>query len=1061
LYGRIDSDLAIHSPPSDKRELNAQQRKANAIINQVFENFGKKHPDGALFIDGWSPKKDWLRWDQLLPLVSDLTKDQVFIFGLSDEDKAFFENDGDFSLLLEDGVIVLHEQRLGRFLSEHARELEETAVVSLDGRLRGSEVVLRCVSSNPKEIPSTPDEKSLKDIKFSKNEMRRFEDSFMPLVPLSFTRPIEKNIEERARAFQNFLMKPQFEQAAGFVFRRPLYETLLKKVKELANKDIPQDYTLLLCGQTGVGKTSLLFLLAVELRESGFPVLFIPKVSGDPLVDHIDTFIRRLEDAKCLATTIVIWDGLQEPTEYQKLSQSLTSLGRKALVIGTCHDIALPEDNSKRKTKSKVEVDLLEDKTKRKTESKVEVISLPVDLLPDERELMSHHFSRFNVGYSRLFDQYSPQDYRNIFELFYLVFYDIRPQLEEGVCEEINSSIDRLQDKIETIVNVQGGSTQDSQKNSLLGEAIRKVMGDRFDEMIRNARETNPDVASKRESMFKGVLQLVNGVMVAGKFGVDVPYSIALRLLSHEPIKTFKIALDNFPVLSSKTSAKENESNFLGPRIGLEADIWCRRQGMDDETQYKIIEKMVLTLRNGECSINNEWGAEIEFAIKLLQQIGPQGREKKPRLFLDIANTIAQLRKKTSSLNTRLLLVEANCIREWLRENDKSTNTSNAEELLDRAERVLTQAEENLQAGPTGTQTQSTKKLKANILTERAALNGSRLIRWSKRLANPPAPPKLFEEYQNLIHETQHILRRAFSCAEDNAHAYDTACWVYRFYYNNAPPNEINSDILLDWCDVIDRYRQLDLTPDQELRLDDHERSLAEALGDDEKFERLFQQVKNKNLPYAHVLKARHMLESSQDADGACKYILEQFPGEDIYQNRYALLFYYRLWWSIHTGSKRYFKPDTPFLLSLPNEKWGELQKLAEARLKLDGEKENSLALFHAAWALIQINNGRQARDHLELLKNGSKGSSRRGRALTIISTSDGKTREFNGQTRFSTDPVNGRCWIDSLQMELPYKYFDFNNGKHTGTPLGPFQVALNYRGAYIQKLGMASKGDM
>jgi ABC-type lipoprotein export system ATPase subunit len=46
-------------------------------------------------------------------------------------------------------------------------------------------------------------------------------------------------------------------------------------VIRLANVSSPQDHTVLVCGQSGVGKTTLLSLLAVDLRESGFPVLFV------------------------------------------------------------------------------------------------------------------------------------------------------------------------------------------------------------------------------------------------------------------------------------------------------------------------------------------------------------------------------------------------------------------------------------------------------------------------------------------------------------------------------------------------------------------------------------------------------------------------------------------------------------------------------------------------------------------------------------------------------------------------------------------------------------------
>ena len=78
-----------------------------------------------------------------------------------------------------------------------------------------------------------------------------------------------------------------------------------------------------------------------------------------------------------------------------------------------------------------------------------------------------------------------------------------------------------------------------------------------------------------------------------------------------------------------------------------------------------------------------------------------------------------------------------------------------------------------------------------------------------------------------------------------------------------------------------------------------------------------------------------------------------------------------------------------------------------------------------------------------------SIGSFRRGRTLAIVSSSEGAAREFFGETR-SPAGVSGRVWLDSLHIEIPYRFLEFSDiPKRAGETLGPFHIALNYRGPF------------
>jgi len=125
------------------------------------------------------------------------------------------------------------------------------------------------------------------------------------------------------------------------------------------------------------------------------------------------------------------------------------------------------------------------------------------------------------------------------------------------------------------------------------------------------------------------------------------------------------------------------------------------------------------------------------------------------------------------------------------------------------------------------------------------------------------------------------------------------------------------------------------------------------------------------------------------------------------------------------------------------------LLDLAKSRLSFEGESENQLAIFHAAWASIQLNYPKDAQEYLRLLDTISVGNFRRGRTLVLLSDSTGKPREFTGEARPGAYSHKGKVWVEDLRLEVPYITAQFPDA--AGGALSGFHIALNYRGAFVQ----------
>lgn len=1044
LFGSTQRDTLGELPPLTKLDLLNRRGRVDDMLRSLPV---VTTPIGHVFIEGWKPSSgDWLTPGMLAPHLLGLASGQVSVFGIDDDERRTLLEDEYFAALVEQNIVALYTSPLHATVAALAAAGDVTLT---DPRLEVPDTVaIEVPTHSPGEL-STPSTRDLITVTLSQQEYRRLTETFDLLVPRRPSQRVVGTPSELSREFRRFLARTpesNLNYVRQFACRRPvLDETIVPLVVRCMGSPAPQDSTIVLAGQSGAGKSTLLCQLALDLREAAIPVLMVGRRLVPPNYDHMDTLIQEIE-AHSSTVTAVIWNGLEEVTEYQKLSRFFASRGRKALVIGSSYAVTetealhSPESSERR----------LPDHAR----SKTHIVPVSVDLSRDERIALLDHFAQFAPDEAQAMSRYEIMKYDNLFALLYYLFDELRPRLQEGLVAEIETQLQRLDARVCAHLEAQKTS---SPGMSDLEHALREALGDRLDALAQES------VGAEDESVARTVrseaLQLVNAVMLASWLHLDTPQSIALRLLHKEQFLAYRAALEAFPII--RVVSVSDRDVLLGARQRLEAELWCDRRIRDRDARFAIVQRLATRLEAHEA--RDDRCPELNYVVKLLQAVGPQGdvATRMPNKYVAIAGVTRDLRQKLGELHPRLSLIEANAIRESVQDDQRrvppatqldasslqrQVNEWNAR--LDKAERALEDAELAVEADETSSRSAGARRFLSVLATERTALIGVKLgCREYLISQDVNRSRKQLDELARLLKRARGLWQRALVIDDENLQALDSACWILRDRMKLGYLTEREEcDILGDWSDVIERYSQIDMSPHQFAKFDEREAELARHLEDSARLASIFDRMMQKAPTSAHVLRAR-FLEQDHDAFTALKY-LEEHCSDSLLTDRLVLLLYYRLWWQNRVGQKRFF-PEDHLTLDFSSDDWRKLRELAEARLSLAGESDSRLALFHLGWAALQLELGSEASHAFHQLDAVSVGSFRRGRSLAIVSLPEGRPREFFGETR-PTAGVSGRAWLDALRIEIPYRPFEFSDvPKRGGEPLGPFHIALNYRGPF------------
>ncbi|OQW88952.1 MAG: hypothetical protein BWK78_08120 [Thiotrichaceae bacterium IS1] len=531
----------------------------------------------------------------------------------------------------------------------------------------------------------------------------------------------------------------------------------------------------------------------------------------------------------------------------------------------------------------------------------------------------------------------------------------------------------------------------------------------------------------------------------------------------------------------------KSNSIFLSARHQLEAKIWLEEKLPDQTSQFELLEKLVKLASRSE--ICDDDSLELEFIVKLLQAVGPEGndRTRMPvHFYRKIANLVKDLREQFKEVHPRLLLLQSHALREWVNSqqelSDKNASREVNKEHLHEWLKVLKEAEEGLQMANDMVQNRAdtmsrslskgSREHLARVETERACVIGARQG-CHLRMLTPEEliPVTIQEQTQTTYEEARSAWRKAMRFDEKNVNATDAACWICRDRYKigrmipggMTPQQEI--ELLADWQEVIERYGQLKLAPSQEDMRDHRELDeFLEALGNEERIEKVVSRAASRGSPVAHIFKARYLIETTKGVQVARQYLEEncnahqyldgnQEHGE-LERNRALLLLYTRYWWQTETGYQSYLDEDRMCLAFSP-EKWKQLKTLMDLRLTLEGENESGTALLLRACALVHLNQVEEAIKVFDQLDRLKVGGYRRSRTLFLLCNDQGKPEQFSAEFRgLRGSGDRYYVWSDRLRAKVAFHLYDFDLKEvRPGKLIGPFHLAINFRGFFAEPL--------
>lgn len=1038
IFGALHREHIEERPPCTPKDYKARLPKAQQFLARLPEMVG---PRGVLVVAGWSPGQDWLRARDLSQPLASLAPRQVLILGLDEEGHSKLREDEDFSALIEDGVVLTVPSPL----SDVVRRL--TAADRLDPSIRRRArdgVVLRVLTGRAPTLHG--EHLAMVDVAFSGAEWRQYSSRLVLPVELELTAPPPHDPAQRYHDFRELVAKQPGRDTLGIVetcaFLRPEIERLTKLCVDVCSRSSPQESAIVVRGQSGSGKSILLNLLVVRLRRFGLPVAYLPPGALAPDLGAIDLLCQQIaERSESQAPLFLIYDGLREVEQYFDLARYFASRGRKCVVVGSAYSFQAKGRTTRRSTAG----------GRRELRGITEeYVDVPVRLRPAEVEALLKHISRFVGETPSTLREVVALGMGNFFAIVYRALPVTRGPLEAAFIRECTTGGRFLDQAMRELAE----SQRSEQGLTTLEVAFREALGKRLDELVHQQDYMPADVsADDAQEMSESARGLFDVVMLSSYLGHELPQPIALRLLNHR-FRTYR-GVFTAGLLDEREVAVGQY--VLLARSPVEADIWVRRHLPEREKWISTVAR-IFNATSGS-ALADDYSNETELVLDICRAIGPEGPQhlQCPTHFGEVGQILKDLRVTHGRITVRILLMESHLVREWvhhqqkqLRGNkDREARFAPLVEKLAEAEAGLRQAWEQVQTSLQGN-TPASRRLLATLETERACIFGTMLGSIVRCL---PARTHATPSIQARANEWANAARSAWSQSlrldDSNRIALDSACWIASERWKLGFATEEGSVAWMAyWSDVIDRYRELELTSAQEDRRDGRERDFSEALGDDARVRAVVARLQARGGSEGRSLLAR--LEARSGGPSAGRRYLEREVGEGLKDNELLLPLYLRYWWEEHTKLDR-FLPRQRLQIGMKAEDWKKLLTLVEARIHF--EPANTTMLFLRAAALIHLSDVRGGIEQLREVDRLGVGGYRAAKSLMLRCNAQGIPLEYAAVYQGRTAGTAHLAWCDQLKENVQFRPIEFGKPEiRPGATIGPFVLSIRFRGLFAER---------
>jgi hypothetical protein len=983
LYGNVNSVELQQRVPLTPFELLKREQVAVALARRLPELVT---PLGVLAVEAYDPSSDWLRLEHLAPILADLTPLQVHFFGA---DETLKENPLVCELVARE-LVTLHAASLASTLAEG---IESGLIGAEPDHDEGSGHQIR-LGASALRIPA--------DI------WKRLCDSTVILDDAILVQPKEISVDARYHDFRAFLGAgdgvPNWEGfARGFAFTRTFEPRLAEIVAKGLASPSTQDRPIVLHGPTGSGKTIALAALARQVRLGHrYPVIFVERGSTPPYSD-LELFCEWAEHEGA-PSTLIAWDGMLSPGDYQDALRYLSSKGRNAVVVGTSY--RLPEA----------------------IEVKTHHVYAPPSLTATERE----EFLTFLGGFESDLGAFLGQDKSMWGDAFLVALYRLLPPVRgvvrAGVSRELQHAERTMAQSVEAI-------HPEYRASNAMARALLEAGLIAPTEL---STELNRQVGSELLDDFQHLTGLV---MVPGRRGLHIPLELLLRSLGQAGFSHFMDLLNGVDIFRWYEDHRGNIT--IGARTRLEARLIAEARAGGPETEIALICELLLELRPDQGSPSG--GPEVDFAVSLIRAVGPGAQDTLgvSPYFGTLANALREARLERGVIHPRLMLQEANLQRESARSGASAQVLGQG---LDEAEATVAAALDLLPEHPRN------RALRSQLLVELASTMAMKSRQSLK--SHRPAPG----DVMTLMSSLKEVVIHALDEDGANYHALDVWAWSTRDAIDGGILGEEQRiEALGDLMSAFQAVAIDELDPRQITPFHTRRFEMAEMIGDIAAAGNAAEALRARGSGAALFLRALKISGlACRDADAAydpacISLAVDELDGDTelLWQDQRCLDLYLDLWWIANTGER--LLTGERMRPALTREQWQRLLLIVTTLAEGESPRRSAVLLFLRALALFHLDRVSESLSAFKEVERHSAAVRTRRRVIRsyVASAPDGSARTYHGTIAWlDMDGRKGDLRVEELRTAIVFFTHDFRlDDPRVSLDVGAFHIAFNFLG--------------
>jgi hypothetical protein len=580
---------------------------------------------------------------------------------------------------------------------------------------------------------------------------------------------------------------------------------------------------------------------------------------------------------------------MSDQDDYSEFLRRLTSRGRKIVLVGTTYRLAQhPKEDS---------------------------IEAPAELTSAELSEFGDFLARFHPSLRELMSRTRIYPDRTFLVALYRMLPATRMAIRTGLAAEVGRAEELLKQKA-------ASSQMQVPSSTILEEQLRKAGWLSAKQVFSEA------VRATGGELLTDIQDFTCLIMVPGRFGLRLPLELLLRTLGKKDSLRIVKLFDGIDII--RWYEDEVGNIEVGPRNALEARLIVDSRLGGPSTEVEFIKRLLLEIHD-QSGITTD-GREVTFGVELLRAIGPKGESDEYfRPYLkDVADALRQLRQERGIQNPRVMLQEANLLREWAvgRARIDSADARIDDALAD-VETVVKAAFEIL--GPD----KKHRALRTFLSNELTASLATQALRHTANAM----------ELRKFYNEANAALRQARMQDADSYYPIDILAWFARTMIKEKVLDPVaESELLADVLSSFQTAESIELEVDQQLMLQRRRMQIAEVANLEELEEEAFASLEAKGSLAGYYLRALRISglpetansaspESRKNLSKALNYLRSH--KEKIAGDARCLDLMLDLWWMVMTGRKLF--ASERIALPLNTAQWGECLEMIEA-LESTGE---------------------------------------------------------------------------------------------------------------------------